>query len=151
MAESGNGGTTPTQPQKKELSTELRLLIAFLLMGVVMFVSPYFFKSTAPPPATNKSAPAAAPAAAAAPAPAEAKPQAPAAPLAPVSAQREDFFFLDTDLYHIVFSNRGGVVTSWTLKRYKASNGKPLEMVNTAAKWTGPFPFTSRIKSLRWT
>ena len=62
MAESGNGGTTPTQPQKKELSTELRLLIAFLLMGVVMFVSPYFFKSTAPPPATNKSAPAAAPA-----------------------------------------------------------------------------------------
>src|ERR1039458_10766896 len=50
MAESVNGGgTTPAQPPK-EMSMEVRLLIAFLLMGVVMFVTPYFFKSQTPPP-----------------------------------------------------------------------------------------------------
>src|ERR1035441_594414 len=50
MAESVNGGSnTPAQPPK-EMSMEVRLLIAFLLMGVVMFVTPYFFKSQTPPP-----------------------------------------------------------------------------------------------------
>src|SRR5450631_2316266 len=53
MAESVNGGSkTPAQPPK-EMSMEVRLLIAFLLMGVVMFVTPYFFKSQTPP-ATKK-------------------------------------------------------------------------------------------------
>ena len=55
MAESVNGGSkTPAQPPK-EMSMEVRLLIAFLLMGIVMFVTPYFFKSQAPP-AGNKAA-----------------------------------------------------------------------------------------------
>src|ERR1035441_51209 len=55
MAESVNGGSnTPAQPPK-EMSMEVRLLIAFLLMGVVMFVTPYFFKSQVPP-AVNKAA-----------------------------------------------------------------------------------------------
>ena len=41
MAESVNGGSnTPAQPPK-EMSMEVRLLIAFLLMGAVMFVTPY--------------------------------------------------------------------------------------------------------------
>src|SRR5579862_6170211 len=53
MAESANGGNTPGQPPK-ELSMEIRLLLAFLLMGAVMFVTPYlpFFKTT-PPPVTK--------------------------------------------------------------------------------------------------
>src|ERR1039457_6447637 len=55
MAESVNGGSkTPAQPPK-EMSMEVRLLIASLLMGVVMFVTPYFFKSQVPP-AANKAA-----------------------------------------------------------------------------------------------
>ncbi len=29
---------------------EVRLLIAFLLMGAVLFVTPYFFKIATPPP-----------------------------------------------------------------------------------------------------
>jgi len=53
MAESVNGGSkTPAQPPK-EMSMEVRLLIAFLLMGLVMFLTPYFFKSQLPP-AGNK-------------------------------------------------------------------------------------------------
>ena len=51
MAESINGGSgNPATPPKKEMSMEMRLLVAFLLMGAVMFLTPYFFKSQNPPP-----------------------------------------------------------------------------------------------------
>jgi len=48
---------------------ELRLLIAFILMGVVLFVTPYFYKTVTPPvkktaPVSTTSAPATAPPAA---------------------------------------------------------------------------------------
>ncbi|MFB3828040.1 MAG: membrane protein insertase YidC [Bryobacteraceae bacterium] len=124
---------------------ELRLLIAFVLMGVVMFTMPYFYKSVAPPQAAKKAAPAAAQQPSPqAPEAAEVKPAPPPpapAPAAPVAAQKEDLFFLDTNLYHITFSNRGGVVTSWLLKKYKTHAGKPLELVNTAARTARPMSF----------
>src|ERR1039457_3957360 len=41
MAETGNSG--------KEMSMETRLLLAFLLMGAVMFLTPYFFPSASTP------------------------------------------------------------------------------------------------------
>src|ERR1035441_7489758 len=53
MAESVNGGGDPNQPPK-EMSMEVRLLLAFLLMGAVMFLTPYLFKTTAPPPPVKK-------------------------------------------------------------------------------------------------
>src|SRR5437867_4417935 len=67
MAEPANGGNSgsnnsPAQPPK-ELSMEVRLLLAFLLMGAVMFVTPYlpWFKTAAPPagvpPETTATAP----------------------------------------------------------------------------------------------
>jgi len=40
--------------EKKELSMETRLLIAFGLMGVVLLVNPYLFKQPTPPPNANK-------------------------------------------------------------------------------------------------
>ena len=50
MADPSNGGTkNPAQPPK-EMSMEIRLLIAFLLMGVVMFLTPYLFKTQPPTP-----------------------------------------------------------------------------------------------------
>src|SRR5437879_4491270 len=49
MPEPVNSGNPSGQP-RKELSMEMRLLLAFLLMGAVMFVTPYFFKSAAPTP-----------------------------------------------------------------------------------------------------
>src|SRR5689334_11690350 len=105
MAESGNGGTTSSQPpEKKEFSMELRLLLAFLLMGVVMFLTPYFYKSVAPPAGAKKTT-GVPRAAASTPAPAEAAPAPPDAS-APVSAQAEESFAIDTDLYRITFGNR---------------------------------------------
>ncbi len=40
---------------------------------------------------------------------------------------------VENELYRITFSNRGGDVTSWVLKKYTDDNGKPLDLVNDAA------------------
>ncbi|MCL4402626.1 MAG: membrane protein insertase YidC [Acidobacteria bacterium] len=142
MPESVNSGGSPQQP-KKELSTELRLLIAFALMGLVMFTMPYFYKSIAPQQLPKKNPVTAVTPAKPEAAPAQAAPAAPPAPIpsAPVAAQKEEFYTIDTNLYHITCSNRGGVVSSWLLKSYKTHDRKPLELVNTAAKTPRPFSF----------
>jgi len=127
---------------KPELSTEARLLIAFALMGLVLFATPYFFKTIAPPPPakstlTSKQQPAAAPAPSE---PAEAA--APStAPAQPVAAQKEETFVVETNLYRVVFSNRGAVVREWTLKKYTDSSGKPLGLINTVAAPKVGYPF----------
>ena len=43
----------PNKPGKKELSMEQRLLLAFVLMGLVLFLTPYFYKAPPPPPKTS--------------------------------------------------------------------------------------------------
>src|ERR1700733_6276925 len=40
------------KPGKKELSMEQRLLLAFVLMGLVLFLTPYFYKAPPPPAKT---------------------------------------------------------------------------------------------------
>ena len=40
-----------------------------------------------------------------------------------------------------MFTNRGAVLKSWTLKRYKDSNGAPLDLVPQIVRG-GPRPFT---------
>src|SRR6516164_3123211 len=151
MAESVKGGSnTPAQPPK-EMSMEVRLLLAFLLMGAVMFVTPYFFKSQLPPPgkkntqtpvqtapgtpstpsATDGSAPAAAgveKVAAGSSLPAGDTPQKPEPPV-----------IIATDLYKIAFSNQGGTVRSWQLTKYKGNDNKTLDLVNTAAGVDFPY------------
>ncbi|MEP7363535.1 MAG: membrane protein insertase YidC [Acidobacteriota bacterium] len=167
MSEQNSGELTPQPPSggqkslnapKKELAMETRLLIAFGLMGVVLLVSQYILPK---PPEPQKKAPnitaATAPAATAPPAPAETKPAAKpsakpgaksAAPAATstVIAEREQDYFIDTDLYKITFTNRGALVKSWLLKNYKDSKGKPLEVVNSRAqgKVNGPFAIRYR-------
>ena len=51
----------PMQPgkPKKEMSMETRLLLAFLLMGLVLFLTPYVYKPAPPPakPATGAAKP----------------------------------------------------------------------------------------------
>src|SRR5580658_1064648 len=149
MAEPNSGGTSGGPGKPKELSMELRLLLAFILMGVVLFLTPYFYKTVAPPvkktaPAAAKSEPApAAPSAAtasaesAAPSVSETPSETPSeTSVPPVAAQKEETRTIDTDLFQIVFSNRGGVVKSWLLKKYKGSkehSGAPLQLVNTAS------------------
>ena len=124
---------------------ELRLLLAFILMGVVLFVTPYFYKTVTPPvkkaaPAATTSGSAPAPSGvttapaetAAAPASktaaSETSESETAAP--PVAARNEETHTIDTDLFRITFSNRGAVVKSWLLKKYKEHSGALLQLVN---------------------
>ncbi len=142
MSEPVNGGNpNPTQPPK-EMSMEIRLLLAFLLMGAVMFLTPYFVKS---PPSTTakKTTPTSTEPAPAATSQAPALPktvESSAAPTTPATqAQVEPSFIIDTDVFRIAFSNQGATVRSWVLKKYKGNDGKPLELVNTAANTDYPF------------
>ena len=150
--------TNTNQPgPKKELSMEQRLLLAFALMGVVLFATPYLFKTPAPPAAPKKSATAA-----------QAQTTAPGGPATPaaakadsntkgrtgcanalnvaatqkVAAENEQTYNVETDLYKVTFSNRGAVVQQWILKKYTDDNGKPLALVNEAAVPKVGYPFT---------
>ncbi|HEX3746533.1 MAG TPA: membrane protein insertase YidC [Bryobacteraceae bacterium] len=150
MAEtSGNKGLGQ---QPEQMSTETRLLLAFLLMGAIMFLTPYFFKSQAPTPAAKKSTQASVEQTAVAPTSAETKtpppaataapqPTASAAPTAPVTqAQSQPPLVIDTEYFKITFSNQGANVRAWELKKSFA-DGKPLQLVNSAATIEDRYPF----------
>ena len=51
----------------------------------------------------------------------------------------EQTFSLETDVYRVTFSNRGGVVTSIQLKGFKNRDGSPLEMVISGDTSLRPF------------
>ena len=153
MAESNKPtGYTPAQ-----VPMERNLLIAFVLIGAVMFISQTFF-APAPQPkkaATGSTAPAAAasPSTPTPPAAAEnTKTTPPEAPAASAQASPnatpqkvEPNFVIQTDLYRVEFSNQGGTVRSWKLRQYHGNTSegkpdtKPLELVNAAANLEYPF------------
>ena len=135
----GNGG------QSQEISMEKRLLLAFLLMGAVLFLTPYFYQPPQPPP-QNETTEAPAQPAPEPEAPPAAEPAAPEAeqaelPAGAVTAEAEETFTIETEVYRVTFSNRGAVVTSWILKNYTDGEGKPLELVNQRAVAVVGYPF----------
>jgi YidC/Oxa1 family membrane protein insertase len=134
---------------KKELTMEQRLLLAFVLMGLVLFLTPYFYKAPPPPPKTatpvsSPAAPVTTPKAAAV----ESKPQAATSLPVPgqIEATSEQQFEVDTDIYHITLSNRGATASSWVLKKYHDHAGKPLELLNPAGYSTVAPPFALSLK-----
>ncbi len=143
-------GDTPenavgTPGGKKEMSMEVRLLLAFLLMGAVLFLTPYIYKpapveQTKKAPAPQQQAAASPPAAKPEAAP---KPRPAAPPPGQITASAEEEVRIETDVYRITLSNRGAVVKSWVFKdkRYVDNKGKPLEVVNPAASKVG-YPFS---------
>jgi YidC/Oxa1 family membrane protein insertase len=143
----GAPNSTPSGGKKKELSMEMRLLLAFLLMGLVLFLTPYIYKAP-PPPKKPVTPPVAAQVAPEQKTPAAAAAQA--APAEPVPGQiqagAEQEFIIDTQVYRIRFVNRGAVVTSWVLKKYLDQAGKPLELVNPGAVGKTPYPLSLSLK-----
>jgi YidC/Oxa1 family membrane protein insertase len=137
---------------KKELSMEVRLLIAFVLMGLVLLVSQYFIKPAPAPTATKegaaKSTQPVTPAAVEKPEaviPSPAKQKA-AETVGTVEAASEEIVTVDTDVYRVMFSNRGAVVRSWVLKDYKDHAGKPLELVYQSGLPRVSAPFAIEVK-----
>jgi YidC/Oxa1 family membrane protein insertase len=151
MAESEPGGNNPSPPnQPKELSMEKRLLLAFVLMGAVLFTTPYFFQSANPPAKKTETVPPKSGTGATASdqkkttavaAVTEGNAEVPSVPAA--AAQKEELFTVDTNVYRVTFSNKGAIVRSWLLKKY-FTNGKPLELINTSS--TVEFPFSLGFK-----
>jgi YidC/Oxa1 family membrane protein insertase len=139
----------PNKSGKKELTMEQRLLLAFVLMGLVLFLTPYFYKApppppkTATPPSTQTTADTTLKAAAA-----ESAPQAATSQPVPgqIEGASEQQFEVDTDIYHITLSNRGATVRSWVLKKYHDHAGKPLELLNPAGYSTVAPPFALSLK-----
>lgn len=129
---------------------EQRLLLAFLLMGAVLFFSPYFLPKPPTPPAKKVESPK--PTAQQSPG----APEVPAAAAKPViapvqgvvTAGKQEEITVETDVYRIRFSNLGATVRSWQLKAYKDANGKTLELVNPMAtgKLALPLSLTYRDK-----
>ncbi len=128
---------------QEQSSIQIRALVAFALSAVVLFAYQYYVAKHAPP----KPAPSPPAAAETRPAPSEpeaAPPPAAAAatPAAVEAASAERTFIVETDTYLVAFSNRGAVVTSWTLKKYKDELGKPLELVNAVAVAQAGYPLS---------
>ena len=133
----------PNKPGSSEPpSLEKRLPLALALMMLVLLASQYFFKPAPGPKPTHPVSDKHAETVVTKPAPA-----APATvPTQEVSvgelkANSEVTTTVDTSLYHIVFTNRGAVVKSWTLKHYKNSLNKPLDVINQDAA-NVPLPFS---------
>jgi YidC/Oxa1 family membrane protein insertase len=153
--------TPPKKPQTRELSNEVRMVIAFVLMGLILVVTPWVYRrlGLTSPEDTKKTAAStagkkpdvASSTAGGTPMTQATLPAAESTPAAPadanaVSAASAQTYTIDTTLYHVVFSNRGATVRSWTLKNFNDANGKPLELVNVkGAEQAGyPFSFTFR-------
>jgi len=132
---------------------EKRVVLAIILSVLVLIGYQYFFvkpalKTAAPPVAAPTAGPEgpqgkvegqAAPPAVEAAAPEKAQP---APDLKPVSAQAEEEIVVETSLYRAVWSNKGGVLKSWRLKKHFSDAKEPVELVPAAAGETGKFPFS---------
>ncbi len=74
------------------------------------------------------------------------QPSVSAAPVVPAvgtkQAQTEQDVVVENDLYRITFTNKGGLVKSWFLKKYKDEHGKPLELVHQAAAASNGYPLS---------
>jgi YidC/Oxa1 family membrane protein insertase len=129
---------------------EKRLLLAIVLSFAVLFGYQLLFqkktadvRSAGPAPAeTTATAPSSA---VPNPAPEKTAPAggAPtAAPaLKPTGAAGEVKTKIETSLYVAVWSNKGGVLVSWKLKKHLDDAKQPLELVPKAAETLGVFPF----------
>jgi YidC/Oxa1 family membrane protein insertase len=142
--------------------SQKRLMLAFLLVFVVIGVMQYFLPKPQPqknpeqptPPQTS-------PQSQSTPAPVlstssrkkAAKPgTVPRLPVKQPSseASTEVESVLENDFYKVTFTNRGAMVKSWILKKYKDDKGRPLDLVNaTTAPVLGyPLSFFSYDKEL---
>jgi len=120
-------------PQKKDLKPELRIFIASALSIIVILLWAKFFAPKPPVQTQQPNKPAVA---------APSTPGTPnnsagstpttvaAVPPAPVLGdKRERTIVVESDLYRVEFSNRGGVVKSWQLKKY-TDDSKPRQILD---------------------
>ena len=129
-----------SDPQKDQgLRPELRILVASLLSMFVIIAWAKFFAPKAPPPSQQTNKPAvSAPANPGQTSPSVGGTSAPSAttlapsttpPASAKSDTQERSIVVENNLYRVEFSNRGGVVKSWQLKKYK-DDAKPQRVLD---------------------
>lgn len=132
----------------KEMSDQTRSIVFIVLVIAVTFIWMHYFQPPVPPqkPATSAVQTSPAQGTSSKTAAEKTAPTAPAHPLItkPVEAKGETNLAVDSSIYHVELSNRGGVVHSWKLKKYldEETPPHPLDLVNPdAAKELG-WPFS---------
>ena len=128
------------------------LLVMMLVLVTVFFGLQYFRSKNNPQTASpnvsqSNAAVGGTQAPTPAPTPAAASNSTAAAPAAAsgvptVQAAAEATTTVENELYRITFTNRGGQVSSWILKKYKDSDGKPLNLVHTQAAQQFGYPMS---------
>jgi YidC/Oxa1 family membrane protein insertase len=128
---------------------ERRLLVVFALTFLVIMLAQPLLKKYGPQPpaklASSQAAPNQAPEHPETVAPLSAAATTStrsASTTAPLQATNESETTVENDVYRIVFTNRGGRVKSWVLKKYTDDKGKPLELVNEVAAEKYGYPLT---------
>jgi YidC/Oxa1 family membrane protein insertase len=132
---------------------ERKLLVVFALTFLVIMLFQPLMKKYGPQPPAKTESPQAAPVQNQAQLPSQTPTQLPTAPgtsgkkktapaATPLQATSESETLIENDVYRIVFTNRGGRVKSWVLKKYTDDKGGPLELVNTAAAEKYGYPLT---------
>ena len=125
---------------------ERRLLLVFALTFLVIILFQPLLKKYLPQPAAP-------PAQTQAPAQSSVAPAAATDSQVPVpvvgaskQAASETETVVENDLYRITFTNRGGQVKSWILKKYDDDHGKPLELVSSSGGeiWISAFALDLR-------
>jgi YidC/Oxa1 family membrane protein insertase len=144
---------------QQEPGTERRLLLVFALTFLVIVLFQPILKKFGSQPTvetekktttTTAPLPQTPPTLSTSPATAEAKVPA-SSRNAAVQATSETETVIENDLYRITFTNKGGQVTSWVLKKFDDDKGQPLEIVNVAAsaRYGQPLSLWAYDESLR--
>ena len=138
----------------KELSEQTRIILAFALALLVM-IGFYFLNPPKPQPPPESAVTQPAPNATSSTNAGVGQPNQPAAasstgitPAAPLAAAGEKSVVIESDLYRVELSNRGGVVRSWQLKKYTDEGNPPrtLDLVNAdLARQTGGWPLSLQL------
>ncbi len=118
----------------------MRSMLAFtILAGVALIAFQYFKPPTPPTPAqgqnqgqaqTQQAATQPAPASPVSPAVTGTAATASSGSAPTITAATETQTVVENELYRITFTNRGALVKSWILKKYKDAEGHPLDLVN---------------------
>lgn len=132
----------------KEMSDQVRGVIFVVLVIAITFIWMHYFQPPVPPqkPASSavQTAPAQSTSSKPAPGAAVNATHAPSASAKPVQAQAETTTVIESNVYRVELSNRGGVVRSWKLKNYlnEENPPHPLDLVNPDAAQELGWPFS---------
>ena len=138
---------------QQEPGMERRLLVVFALTFLVIMLFQPLLKKYGPQPPVKPASPPVAeqnqaqlPSQSPTPPPAQTSTEHGAAgtkaAAAPVQATSESETVVENDVYRIVFTNQGGRVKSWVLKKYTDDKGGQLELVNRVASEKHGYPLT---------